>query len=173
MSYTKVHVNQAPVIVTVYIADDDDLKRRLIASLMSAIARRLPVISVTYQFFDTGQALMRAVHAVVPDIVITDYHMPDGDGLWVYGEILRVDVEMPLLIVSGTPWDLFWPEVAARGFNPCPEMIPYVYFLELPVLRVTIEQMLTDVLWKRFENPSNLFSNTALVQENCGQHDPQ
>ena len=49
-----------------------------------------------------GRQGIEMIHAMRPDVVITDLRMPHVDGLEVVDEIKRIDVNLPVIVLSGT-----------------------------------------------------------------------
>ena len=50
----------------------------------------------------SGREGLKIIQAALPDVVITDLRMPDGDGLEVVGALRRMDDNLPVIILSGT-----------------------------------------------------------------------
>jgi CheY-like chemotaxis protein len=83
----------------VLVVEDDDDSRELIGALLErAGATVLCVASV-------AQAMEGVYHSFDPDIVLTDYSMPDADGLDLIREFRKAPstraVAIPVLILSG------------------------------------------------------------------------
>lgn len=67
--------------------------------------------SISAFFEDCGFSVLQAcdgrvgiemIHAMRPDVVITDLRMPNVDGLEVVDEINRIDQNLPIIVLSGT-----------------------------------------------------------------------
>lgn len=68
--------------IRVVVADDQALIRAGFRSLVDSE----PDLEVVGEA-GTGRAVLELVHAVVPDVVLMDIRMPDGDGLWATEQI--------------------------------------------------------------------------------------
>jgi CheY-like chemotaxis protein len=97
----------------VLVVEDDDDARELICALIEmAGATVLCVKSV-------AQAMEGVYHSFDPDVVLTDYSMPDADGLDLVREFRKVPstraVAIPILILSGHSEDLWRARALAAG----------------------------------------------------------
>jgi PAS domain S-box-containing protein len=80
----------------VLLADDDEIMRR-------ALVRGLR--SHGYEVVDvaTGRAAIEAYEAKPFDVVLSDVNMPDGTGIELLRGIRRVDLDVPVVLMSGAP----------------------------------------------------------------------
>jgi DNA-binding response OmpR family regulator len=105
------------------VEDDDDSRELICALLRMAGATVLCVGSV-------AQAMDGVYHSFDPDVVLTDFSMPDADGLDLIREFRKVPssraVAVPILILSGHSGD-HWraqaleagaAELLTKPFNP-------------------------------------------------------
>jgi two-component system, response regulator, stage 0 sporulation protein F len=85
----------------VLVADDDDATRTLIANKL----RRAGIDVLEVRNGEELVAMVRALEAspdlVVPDLVISDVHMPEASGLEALIELKKIVPETPVIIVSG------------------------------------------------------------------------
>jgi two-component system cell cycle sensor histidine kinase/response regulator CckA len=80
----------------VLVADDDDDLRRVIARALRRA--ELEVVEV-----DTGSKAIAEVKKRPFDVILSDVHMPDGGGLDLMRAVRRVDLDVPVLLMSGAP----------------------------------------------------------------------
>jgi CheY-like chemotaxis protein len=97
----------------VLVVEDDDDARELICSLLRmAGATVLCVESV-------AQAMKGVYHSFDPDVVLTDYSMPDADGLDLIREFRKAPstraIAIPILILSGHSEDHWRARALAAG----------------------------------------------------------
>ncbi len=85
---------------TIYLADDEKNIRDLIAAFLSQEGFEVKT-------FDTGDALLTASSAQLPDLVILDVMMPGTDGLSICSTLRKTNAELPIIIVSAkdSPYD--------------------------------------------------------------------
>jgi EAL domain-containing protein (putative c-di-GMP-specific phosphodiesterase class I) len=88
----------------VLVADDDVLLRKTIGRVL----RRAGFDAIEV---DGGRAAIAALEAKPFDVIISDVHMPDGGGLDLLRAIRRIDLDVPMLLMSGEP-DV---EIAAKA----------------------------------------------------------
>lgn len=81
--------------IRVVLADDHPMYRYG----LTAILEQAEGIEVVASVGD-GAALMAAVSVHSPDVVVTDLSMPDLDGVTVTARLLRVQPELPILVVT-------------------------------------------------------------------------
>jgi CheY-like chemotaxis protein len=97
----------------VLVVEDDDDSRELICALVErAGATVLCVKSV-------AQAMDGVYHSFDPDVVLTDYSMPDADGLDLIREFRKAPstraIAIPILILSGHTGDNWRARALAAG----------------------------------------------------------
>jgi signal transduction histidine kinase/EAL domain-containing protein (putative c-di-GMP-specific phosphodiesterase class I)/response regulator RpfG family c-di-GMP phosphodiesterase len=80
----------------VLIADDDPLLRKMLSRLLRRAA--FDVIEV-----DSGRAALAELATKRVDVILSDIHMPDGDGLELLRSVRRVDLDIPVILMSGKP----------------------------------------------------------------------
>lgn len=85
-------VHQARVLVV----DDDDQIRRVIARTLRKA--ELAVVEV-----DSGLKAITQLEAGAFDVILSDVHMPDGDGLELLRAVRRIDLDVPVVLMSGIP----------------------------------------------------------------------
>src|SRR4051812_21464815 len=79
----------------VVLADDHDLVRGGIQALLEL----LPDVEVIAEA-SSGEELLAVLERVVPDVVITDIHMPGLDGITAVGRIRARHPALPILVLS-------------------------------------------------------------------------
>jgi EAL domain-containing protein (putative c-di-GMP-specific phosphodiesterase class I) len=52
---------------------------------------------------ESGRQAIAALESESFDVIISDIHMPDGDGLVLLREVRRVDLDVPVILMSGVP----------------------------------------------------------------------
>ncbi len=80
----------------VLVADDDADLRKMLHRLLKRAA--FDVVEV-----DSGRAALAELVAKRFDVVLSDIHMPDGDGLELLRSVRRVDLDIPVILMSGKP----------------------------------------------------------------------
>ncbi len=83
-------------LVSILIVDDDAVVRHL---LHRTVARAQPTARI-HEAATVAQA-QSVLQAIIPAIVITDYHLPDGTGLDVLVAARTVNESCPVYILSG------------------------------------------------------------------------
>ncbi len=80
----------------VLVADDDPSLRRTLVRYLTK--QSYDVIEV-----DTGAKAIAALEHRKIDVVLSDVHMPDGSGLDLLRAVRRVDLDVPVILISGMP----------------------------------------------------------------------
>ena len=78
------------------IVDDDELVRR-------TMGRVLAKAGCDVVLAESGREAVTAISAGAFDVVISDVHMPDGNGLDLLRAIRRVDLDIPVIMATGIP----------------------------------------------------------------------
>lgn len=81
---------------SVLVVDDD-------ASLRKAVRRVLEADGLTVDEAGGGVAALARLRAAPADVVVSDVDMPDGDGLTLLRSIREIDLDLPVLMISGLP----------------------------------------------------------------------
>jgi EAL domain-containing protein (putative c-di-GMP-specific phosphodiesterase class I) len=80
----------------VLVVDDDPTLRRMLTRLLKRAA--FDVIDV-----DSGRAALAVLGSRQFDVIVSDIHMPDGDGLDLLRSVRRIDLDIPVILMSGKP----------------------------------------------------------------------
>ncbi len=96
--------------IRILLADDHALVRQGIRELLSA----QPEFEIVGEAATGAQAVQAALETR-PDVVLLDIHMPDGDGLWATGEIVRELPSTRVLILTVSTEDEHLKETLRRG----------------------------------------------------------
>jgi DNA-binding NarL/FixJ family response regulator len=88
-------------VIRVLIADDQHLVRAGFRALLEAEAG-IEVVGEAA----TGRAAVAGVRSTLPDVVLMDIRMPDGDGLWATGEIVADPALRGTRVVVVTTFEL-------------------------------------------------------------------
>jgi EAL domain-containing protein (putative c-di-GMP-specific phosphodiesterase class I) len=80
----------------VLVVDDDPTLRRMLTRLLKRAA--FEVVDV-----DTGRGGLAALQSQNFDVIVSDIHMPDGDGLELLRSVRRIDLDIPVILMSGRP----------------------------------------------------------------------
>ncbi len=80
----------------VLIADDDPTLRRMLTRLLKRAA--FDVVDVV-----SGREALVELGAKRFDVVLSDIHMPGGDGLELLRSVRRIDLDIPVILMSGKP----------------------------------------------------------------------
>jgi PAS domain S-box-containing protein len=78
------------------VADDDEILRRTLGRQLRRAG--FEVISV-----ESGAKAIAALETTAFDVVVSDVQMPDGDGLDVLRAIRRIDLDVPVVLITGVP----------------------------------------------------------------------
>tara|TARA_B110000305_G_C19374156_1_gene606062 strand:- start:520 stop:852 length:333 start_codon:yes stop_codon:yes gene_type:complete len=62
-----------------------------------------------------GKEGFDAIANFKPDIIVTDLLMPEYDGFWLLGEILKADIDVPCLVVSADIQESSYNRVMSSG----------------------------------------------------------
>jgi len=81
---------------SVLVVDDDPTLRRMLTRLLKRAA--FDVVDV-----ETGRRALAALEAKRFDVIVSDIHMPDGDGLELLRSVRRIDLDIPVILMSGKP----------------------------------------------------------------------
>lgn len=84
----------------IYLADDEKNIRELIAAFLLQEGFEV-------ETFASGDVLLAACHAALPDLVILDIMMPGTDGLSICSALRKANGDLPIIIVSAkdSPYD--------------------------------------------------------------------
>ncbi|HEY1550181.1 MAG TPA: EAL domain-containing protein, partial [Kofleriaceae bacterium] len=80
----------------VLVADDDADLRKMLHRMLRRAA--FDVVDV-----DSGRKALAELAAKRFDVVLSDIHMPDGDGLELLRAVRRIDLDIPVILMSGKP----------------------------------------------------------------------
>ena len=80
----------------VLLVDDDDQLRTVVARTLRKAA--FDVVDV-----DNGQSAIAQLESGSFDVILSDVFMPDGTGLDLLRAVRRVDLDIPVVLMSGTP----------------------------------------------------------------------
>lgn len=80
----------------VLLVDDDSQLRRMLARVLRRAG--LEVVEA-----ESGRQAIAALGAGSFDVVLSDVHMPDGDGIELIREVRRVDLDVPVILMTGQP----------------------------------------------------------------------
>jgi PAS domain S-box-containing protein len=78
------------------LADDDDALRRVVARML-----RKATFDVTE--VDSGFKAISALESQPFDVVVSDVNMPDGGGMDLLRAVRRVDLDVPVILMTGEP----------------------------------------------------------------------
>ena len=78
------------------VADDDEMLRRSIVRMLRRA--ELDVVDV-----DSGYKAITALESEPFDVVISDVQMPDGGGLDLLRAVRRIDLDVPVILMTGQP----------------------------------------------------------------------
>ncbi|HOV46357.1 MAG: response regulator [Spirochaetes bacterium] len=81
--------------IKVAIADDLDFFRKVLVDIFEEEEEF--IVSGVYK---NGQELIKNIFAIKPDIILTDFKMPDGDGLYVIEKINEMKYNIPVILIS-------------------------------------------------------------------------
>ena len=78
----------------ILIIDDDKLTLKVIDDILQRLG---------YQTFnaESGEAGLKLIPSIKPDLVITDFQMPGMDGIGVLSEIITMNTGIPVIMLTG------------------------------------------------------------------------
>ena len=90
-SISQPNVNESKLI---YLIDDDDSMRKIIASMLDFLGYQVHVFSSAVDFLE---------HSVkgAPAVIITDMRMPDMNGVELQAELIKRGRQIPMIFISG------------------------------------------------------------------------
>jgi two-component system, LuxR family, response regulator FixJ len=81
---------------TVYVVDDD-------ADVLGSLRFLLEAEGFTVRTFRSGRALLNAIRAPGADCLVIDYKMPDMNGIELAGRLRKLDIQSPVILITGYP----------------------------------------------------------------------
>lgn len=102
------------MVIRTLLVDD----HRLVLSGMRSLLQAAPDIEVIGHA-ETGEEAIRSIRELKPDVVVLDFKLPDISGLEVAQRALQINLDLPILIVTGAVNDLVpfrLLEAGARGY---------------------------------------------------------
>jgi EAL domain-containing protein (putative c-di-GMP-specific phosphodiesterase class I) len=91
-----VRASEPSVPSSVLVVDDDPTLRRMLTRLLKRAG--FDVADV-----ETGRRALAALESKRFDVIVSDIHMPDGDGLELLRSVRRIDLDIPVILMSGKP----------------------------------------------------------------------
>jgi len=91
--FSTMNVAYAPA--RVLVVDDDPLIRRVMVSMLSAT-------ELTTEVASSGREALAMLDRGY-DVIVTDVDMPDGDGLELLRAVRRIDLDVPVIMMTGKP----------------------------------------------------------------------
>ena len=85
-----------PQAADVLVVDDDPIVRRVIVTMLQAAG-------LSTEEAATGAEGIARVRARSFDVVVSDVDMPDGTGIDLLREVRRIDLDLPVILVTGVP----------------------------------------------------------------------
>lgn len=80
----------------VLVVDDDPSLRKMLGRMLKRAAFDVTEV-------ESGKAALAELAARRFDVVLSDIHMPDGDGLDLLRSVRRIDLDIPVILMSGKP----------------------------------------------------------------------
>ena len=93
----------------VFLVDDD-----------ANVLRSLRVVLMRDYLVETCQSSVQAVGAIKeknPDVIVLDLKMPERDGFWLFSEIRKSDMQVPVILNSAFQWAML-PEDVLASYKP-------------------------------------------------------
>ena len=87
-----VHLRTEPMTQTILVVDDE-------SSIRHAIGRAFEDLTVVEA--ETGALALERVRDSYPDLILLDQRLPDGDGLAFIQRIRQIDVDVPIVLLTG------------------------------------------------------------------------
>lgn len=78
----------------VYVVDDDDAVRDSLAVLLESAG-------LTVEAFPGAQPVLDRCGTMVPDCIVTDVRMPGMDGMQLFAALVKANIEVPVVIMTG------------------------------------------------------------------------
>ncbi len=86
----------APSKPTVFVVDDD-------ADVLVSLRFLLETDGFTVRTFRNGTALLNAIRAPGADCFVIDYKMPDMNGIDLASSLRKLDIQSPVILITGYP----------------------------------------------------------------------
>ena len=80
--------------LTVYLVEDD-------AAVQLGCVQALQLADIAVRAFDSAEALLPHISPGMPGVVVTDMRLPGADGLAVIREVIDIDPELPVIMITG------------------------------------------------------------------------
>jgi EAL domain-containing protein (putative c-di-GMP-specific phosphodiesterase class I)/signal transduction histidine kinase/FixJ family two-component response regulator len=80
----------------VLVVDDDPSLRKMLVRMLKRAAFDVTEV-------ESGKSALAALSNKRFDVVLSDIHMPDGDGLDLLRSVRRIDLDIPVILMSGKP----------------------------------------------------------------------
>ena len=80
--------------LTVYLVEDD-------AAVQLGCVQALQLADIAVRAFDTAEALLPLISPGLPGVVVTDMRLPGADGLAVIREVVDLDPDLPVIMITG------------------------------------------------------------------------
>lgn len=84
--------------IHILVAEDNEDAREILRTVLEYFGA---VVTVVHN----ARAALRAMRAVVPDVVVADVRLGDRDAPWLVREARKLSVEAPFIAVSGLDYD--------------------------------------------------------------------
>lgn len=103
-------MNKTSYSANILVVEDDDPVRLMLGELLSREGHRVFLAR-------DGRDAAALLEEVVPDLVITDYHMPEMNGWDLALHIRRAFPDLPVLLMTGLPEVLSHAEAPGNPFD--------------------------------------------------------
>lgn len=88
------HTSYNPLDISIIVVDDDKDIRENTVDLLSTQYKKI-------KYFDSPTTALKHIYENIPAIILTDLRMPDGDGLEFTQNILQIDPNLPVILMTG------------------------------------------------------------------------
>ncbi|MBT4482263.1 MAG: response regulator [Candidatus Latescibacteria bacterium] len=119
--------------ITILVVDDDDSFRKVITKILTAKGYRVVEVPMS----------IPVIHSIIkekPDLILLDLYMPRAGGIEIIKTMKRMDIDIPVVIISGLLSNLDFQILHEKGVK---------HFLAKPVsLRILLAKV-KEVLYSR------------------------
>lgn len=117
---------------SILIVDDEPNQRFILEQALQMMPGNWQIIAAA-----SAAEALAAIERQVPDLIITDYHMPTMNGLELIALVRRRKISAPIILITAYSS----PEVSSEA-----QRLGVIHYLTKPVPLATLRQLTSDTL---------------------------